>query len=212
MPQTDVDTLLAEVTRQAEAERGRLLAEARRQVEEARGRTAEEIRRLEEEAARHLESRLAADRSRIIGRLRMEERNRMLELRREAIRRAFEQAGRRLAEGGGSREEYRRLLRRLIGEAVREVGGAADLQQLGGLAELQVARRDEELARTLAREMGLDCAVRGEGEEPGTVVASTGDGLRRVDNSLATRLRTAERVLEQEVSRLLFGGSTAADG
>jgi vacuolar-type H+-ATPase subunit E/Vma4 len=203
VPQTDVDTLLAEVTRQAEAERGRLLAEARRQVEEARGRTAEEIRRLEEEAARHLESRLAADRSRIIGRLRMEERNRMLELRREAIRRAFEQAGRRLAEGGGSREEYRRLLRRLIGEAVREVGGAADLQ---------VARGDKELARTLAREMGLDCAVRGEGEEPGTVVASTGDGLRRVDNSLATRLRTAERVLEQEVSRLLFGGSPAADG
>jgi vacuolar-type H+-ATPase subunit E/Vma4 len=75
---------------------------------------------------------------------------------------------------------------------------------VGDAEELAVARQDEALARSLALELGLRCSVRGEGERSGTVVAGSPEGLRRVDNTLSTRLERARDLIEPEISRLLF--------
>jgi vacuolar-type H+-ATPase subunit E/Vma4 len=73
-----------------------------------------------------------------------------------------------------------------------------------------VAGSDLELARGVARRLGLPHPVTAEGDEPGTVVAVSGG--RRVDNSLSTRLAEASRSMEREVARILFAEQVGEPG
>jgi vacuolar-type H+-ATPase subunit E/Vma4 len=184
--------LLDEIRAQAEAERQRIVQEGRDRAAAVWEKAQVEVRRLEAEALRQLERRLAVDEDRILGEARLEAGGRLLAVRREWIERVFQLAGRRLAERCAS-PAYEDLLAALMREAAAE---------LGGPGELRVAEADLELARKVARRLGLTHEVRGEGGEPGTMIAVSRD--RRVDNSLATRLQVAERSLEREVARLLF--------
>ncbi len=183
------EALLAEVRRQAEGRREGILAEARARVEEIRRGAEEEVRRLEVEASRVLEARIAADTDRILGRRLLERQNRSLAVRSGWLRRAFDEARRQLASHLAS-DGWPRVLERLSREALRE---------LGGEGELEVAQGDEALLRH------LPVTVRSTEAPRGTVLAVSADRMRRVDNSLDTRLRNAERALEGEVARLLFG-------
>jgi len=190
-----VQALLADIAGQAEADRSRILEDRRKKLDEIAQRIEKETRSLEAEASRGLEQNLRVERDRIEGRMLQERRRGMLAVRREWLERAFAGAERRIAELCAG-QSYPRALRSLVVEALEAIGGAG---------ELEVARRDVELARTLLRELAPGCAVRGEGEEAGTVRVSSPDGLRRVDNSLASRLRRARLAMEPEICRLLFG-------
>lgn len=190
----EAQALLADITAQAQAERRKILEESRSRVEAIRARSDEEIRRLEEEASRRHEKRLALERDRILGEALQQERRSRLLARREWIDRAFAGAQARL-ERISATEGYPGLLRRLIAEAAGAVGEAG---------EVVVAGQDLALGRSLAQELGLSCAVRGEGEQAGTAVALSSDRLRRVDNSLSARLARARQVIEPEIARLLF--------
>jgi V/A-type H+/Na+-transporting ATPase subunit E len=197
VPETDVNELMSALVRQAEVERERIAAETRKAIEETlKGAEAEAVRLLES-AERELEREMASEKDRILGRLRMEEGKRRLLLKREVLRKVFERARERISKRYGS-EEYPRVLKRLIGEA---------LSALGENGDLVVSSKDLELCSPLVAQMGSTCTIRGEGEEPGTVIALSSDGARKVDNSLSTRLERARVVLEPEVSRLLFGDS-----
>ncbi len=198
MAEEQARVLLDEIRAQAEAERDRLLAEGRARGEAIRAEGRAGIRSLEAEAQRRLERRLAVDQDRILGESRLEERTSLLTVRREWIDRAFQVAGRRLAERCAS-PAYERLLEALLREAA---------QAIGGEGELRVAEADLGLARALVGRLGLPHSVRAEGGAPGTAIAVSRD--RRVDNSLGTRLLEASRALEREVARLLFAEPAAA--
>jgi vacuolar-type H+-ATPase subunit E/Vma4 len=191
----ELRALLEQIRSQAQAEREGILSEGRARAAELRARGQEELRKLEEQERRRLERRLAVDQDRLLGESRLEQRAGLLAVRREWIDRAFQLAGRRLAERCAS-PGYEALLEALMKEAA---------EALGGEGELRVAGQDLELARGLARRLGLTHELRAEGSQPGTVIALARD--RRVDNSLATRLAEAARSMEREVARLLFGES-----
>lgn len=195
MAEEQVQALLADIAAQAEADRARILEDRHKRLEEIAERIEKETRSLEAEAARRLEQSLRVEQDRIEGRMLQERRSALLAVRREWLERAFAGAERRIAELCTG-QSYPRALRSLIVQALEAIGEAG---------ELAVTRRDVELARTLVRELAPGCAVRGEGEEAGTVRASSPDGLRRVDNSLSSRLRRARLAMEPEISRLLFG-------
>jgi vacuolar-type H+-ATPase subunit E/Vma4 len=184
--------LLDEILAQAAAERERILSEGRARAAAIRASGEAEIRRLESEALHQLERRLAVDEDRILGESRLEARTGLLTVRREWIDRAFQLAGRRLAERCAS-PGYEGLLASLMREAA---------EALGGEGELRVAEADLELARGVVSRLGLPHEVQAEGGEQGTVIAVSSG--RRVDNSLTTRLQEASRSLEREVAGLLF--------
>ena len=193
MPEPEVQALLEEIRSQSELERQRILEEGRSRVSEIRTRSDEQVRRLEAEAERQLQRRLSVDEDRLRGEARLESRTRVLAARRQWLDRAFQEA-RNLLEKRCSSAEYGKLLPRLAREAAAAVGDRG---------VLRVAQGDLELARTA----GLDFEVRGEEGRKGTVIAMSPDGLRQADNGIWTRLEQAERTREQEVARLLFGGS-----
>jgi vacuolar-type H+-ATPase subunit E/Vma4 len=190
-----VQALLADIAAQAEADRARILEEQRKQLEAIDGRVEKELRSLEAEASRRLEQSLRVEQDRIEGRMLQERRSALLAVRRQWLERAYAGAERRIAELC-SGESYPRALRRLIAQALEAIGQAG---------ELAVARQDVAQAEALMRELAPGCTVRGVGEEIGTVRVSSPDGLRRVDNSLASRLARARLAVEPEISRLLFG-------
>jgi vacuolar-type H+-ATPase subunit E/Vma4 len=196
MPEPEVQALLEEIRSQSEAESQRLLDEAEGRLSEIRARSEERIRRLEAEAQHQLERRLSIDEDRLRGEARLELRTRVLAARRQWLDRAFQEARKRLEQRCSS-AEYGELLPRLVREAAEAVGGQG---------VLRVAREDLELARGAVRELDLGFEVRGEEGPRGILVASSGDGLRRADNGVWTRLEQAGRSREQEVARLLFEG------
>lgn len=185
--------LLAEIQAQAEAEREKILADGRTRAAAALAKADEEIRGLAAEESRRLERRLAADEERFQGEARLASAARVLNAKRRWVGRAFESARRRIAELSAS-PAWAPMLKGLIGEAAAA----------GAPCELLVCEADVDLARRIARELGLSHALRAQGTQPGTVIALSPG--RRIDNSLATRLAEAERSLEQDVARVLFGG------
>ncbi len=195
MEQAEVEVLLVELQSQADAERDKVREEARQKVAEIRARADAEARRIEEESARRLQRDVALDRERIHGRFRMEERRRSLEVRRKALARALERASQLVSERVRS-ATYGDVLKRLVSEALEAAGRDADFE---------VARRDADAARAILSALGGSGAVRDRGDEPGTIVAVSPDGLRKVDNSVHKRLTQAGRLLEEAVSRELFG-------
>jgi vacuolar-type H+-ATPase subunit E/Vma4 len=204
VPDADDRVLLAEVQGQADAEREKVLAEGRSHAAAVRAKADEEIRRLEAGQARLLERRLAVDRDRILGEARLAAGERELAAGREWMSRAFQAARSELAARTAS-PEYGPTMRRLLRDAAAAAGIAfgAGAAGAGADCELCVCEADADLARRLVRELGLACRVRAEGGQPGTAIALSPG--RRVDNSLAARLTEAERSMEQEVARLLFG-------
>ncbi len=195
MAEEQVQALLADIAAQAEADRSAILEDQRRKLEQIAQRVEKETRILEAEASRRLEQNLRVEGDRIEGRLLQERRRGLLGVRREWLERAFAGAEGRIAELC-SGQSYPRALRSLVAEALEAIGGAG---------ELEVAQGDVELARTLLQELAPGCAVRGEGEEAGTVRVSSPDAMRRVDNSLGSRLLRARLAMEPEICRLLFG-------
>jgi vacuolar-type H+-ATPase subunit E/Vma4 len=194
MDRAEGEALLEEIRRHAESERKKILEEASARVEASRKSADTEVRAMETEARRSLERRVALDRNRITGDLENEARIRSLGARREALGQAFARAREEISRAAAG-PRYRAALLALAREA------AAILGEPGAIV---FARRDEALGREVVAALGLRCAVRAEGDEPGTVVAVSPDGRRRADNSLAVRLANAELLLETDVARRLF--------
>jgi vacuolar-type H+-ATPase subunit E/Vma4 len=210
VPDPEDRLLLAEIQAQAEAEREKILADGRTRAAAVHAKADEEIHRLEAEESRRIERGLAADEERFQGEARLAAAARVLGAKRRWVARAFESARRRLAELL-STTAYASMLKGLIGEAAAAAATGCGADGVGGAdgvdgapCELLVCEADVELARRLASELGLPHALRAQGTQPGTVIALSPG--RRIDNSLATRLAEAERLLEQDVARLLFGG------
>jgi vacuolar-type H+-ATPase subunit E/Vma4 len=196
---TGAELLWQDIQAQADRERAEIDARAEQQLQQARERAEEEIRRVELRAEREWQGRIEGERETLLGRNRLEERRARLAARRQSLDRVFTEAGRRIQAARQS-EGYAALLGRLVREALLEAGTGA---------ELVVSASEEPLCTRLLRESGLEAAVRGEeGLPPGTVLALSADGRRRVDNGLERRLERARAVLEDEVARLLWGTTT----
>ncbi len=197
MAPADVEVLLADLEAQAASQRGKEDDETRQKIAEIEAHAEAEIGRLREQAETRLRRLIANDRERIASRFRIEERRRLLEARRSALARVFSAARGRLTEGMDA-GAYRAMLTRLAAEALAAVGTDA---------ALEVARRDLALGREIASGLGATAAVQERGDAPGTVAAVSPDGRRRADNSLAPRLAQAERLMEEDLAAILFGGA-----
>ncbi len=193
MPE-NVDELLAAMEAEAQAERDAIVAEAEAKARDALQQAEAAAQELKAAELAKLERETRRNSERLIGEAQSCRRRATRGVKQEALALAFAQARERVAEqlqSGDCRDALPAIL--------REVADA-----MGPDAQIQVAAQDVEVANRLAAELGLTQPVVAAGDEPGTVVAASPDGKRRVDNSIATRLGKAEAVLVQEVAAVLF--------
>ncbi len=180
-----------------ESDPARLIAALEQQAREERARV--------EAEASAAASRIAAEAGREIERFRAEARQ---ELRREIV-----VEGRRLLGEARlqARIERLRMKRALLADVFERAGKAIE--------ELKAGAGYRGALETLAAEaqavIGAGCRVEVRAEDA-TVIATSADGRRRADNSLAARIAAARDRAEPEVAKVLFGerrpGSRAATG
>lgn len=196
MAAADAEGLVAEISREAQAERERIAAGAAERARGIRDRAEAALKRLAEDGERSLAARLAAERERIDGGLRMELGRRKLEAMREALDAAYEEARGELARRSAT-AAYARVFERLVREA---------LEAAGEPGQIVVAAQDAERCRQLLAALGVDATIRAEAGDPGAVVVTSRDGLRSIDNGIGTRLARLRELGEEEAARVLFQG------
>jgi vacuolar-type H+-ATPase subunit E/Vma4 len=191
----DAAPLVAEIDREAEAQRERILGEARAKAAEIEAAAEARIRSAREDALRLTQKLARADEDRLLGQARLEAQAERQQGLRIVYQRVFDAAREHLQTLADSLR-YPAAMKALIREAVEAAPQAS---------VLSVAVADVELCRGILREMERSCQVTGQDLRPGSVIASTADGKVRVDNSLGVRLATAEVVLETRITRCLNG-------
>lgn len=188
--------LIALLEREAAAEREQLLAEARAQAEailaEAR-RAADEVLAATRERL-EAEARAALVKAQSTATLRAS--SLILQAKEDEIARVFTQAEAVLAALAADARRYPGVLRRLIEEGLRDLGGAG---------VVSVAPADQAIAEALIRERGWEATVRADSSINGGASLSSTDGRLLVTNTLGSRLGRARPALAAGVARTLWG-------
>ncbi|HVP18073.1 MAG TPA: V-type ATP synthase subunit E [Spirochaetia bacterium] len=187
--------LVAEIDREAEAEKERILSEARDKARQILADADARIRSATEEASRVMQKQARVDEDRLQGEVRLEAQAERLQDLRRAYGNAFAIARERIEALTWS-PRYAEALRTLISEALEKSPQAA---------VLTVANRDVETCREALKELAPGCRLIGAELPPGSVIVSSGDGKVTVDNSLDVRLAMAEAALETQITRCLNG-------
>lgn len=198
--ETDAAPLVAEIDREAEAQRQSILEEARGKAAGIATAAEARIQAAREAAHRLTEKRARVDEDRLLGQARLDaqaERQRGL---RSIYQRVFARARERVS-GLAASSRYAAALKALVAEALDLIPQAS---------QLSVAASDAELCRRILRELGGSCRVEGRELPAGSVIASTADGKVQVDNSLGVRLSSAEEALETQITRCLNARCPAA--
>ncbi len=186
--------LVAEINREAEAEKERILCEAREKARRILADADAGVAQATEEASRHAEKQARVDEDRLFGLVRLEAQAARLRGLRRAYERAFEVA----------RERIDALVRSprypdALGALVREA-----LERAPQAARVTVAVQDVSVCRDALR--GLSAVeVVGASVPPGSVVVSSADGKVKVDNGFAARLAAAYGTMETRITRCLNG-------
>lgn len=179
----EIEAEVAAICSQAEAQGDELLAEAEKAAQADADKAA---RRLEEEVQRRRRRALAA--------AELEERNRLLGVRRQEVDRVIQEAAaalRELQEQGDP--AYRKLMARVC-ESCRRLLPAGELQVRLGPGLKELGRELEEqglMVTTDERLFGL--------------VVETSDGRQRCDGSVPRLLAQLRREREVQLEALLFG-------
>jgi len=190
----NVDALLSAMRAQAQEEKDAILAEAETKVREIQKRADAQIEKLKADAMREVDAQVCVESDRILGQARMYKRAKLLSAKRRLIKAAFDRAREELTTFCGT-SEYGDALEALIREAVEAAAGDASIE---------VAAQDVDRCNAALAKLGIEHHAQASGQPPGTVVATSADGRRKIDNSLATRLARAEAIMEQEVAARLF--------
>ncbi len=187
--------LVAEIDREAEAEKELILTTAKEKAREILAAADARISAATEEASRLLEKTARVDEERLLGQARLSAEAERVRGLRQTYDEVFEIAQERIDALAGS-PRYAEVMKALIGESLRMLPKAA---------RMIVARGDEKLCRDTARALGVDCEVTAAELPRGSVVASTADGKVTADNSLGTRLLMARGAMETQIARCLDG-------
>lgn len=193
--------LLEQIRREASDEKASAERDAEQRVREITDRVEREKERIERDAYRRLDQELGTARDRELGKARMEARAELVRTKREIMDKVFERAGNELGEFRQG-AKYEEVARRLIRETLEQF--ETEPEHSGTRVELEVSSNDEELAESIVSDEQVSVRVTGKETARGHFVARSGDGLRAVDNSFATRLDRAGRLRVEVVASTLF--------
>ena len=203
----EIETIIEEIRRRGEEEAEKVIREAREEaeriVEEAR-RRAEEI--IESEAR----PEIVTMRRRILGTAELEGRRELLRAKEKILSKVMEKVRERLEAivSGKSREvDYRQILRKLLVEAVRAVGGS-EVHIYANKRDLEYLRKVlNKLSKSISEELGYEVKLVLSSEPiecMGGIVASSPDGTKTYYNTLDGKLSDAVKRFRRSLGRMLF--------
>ncbi len=198
-PDADAAALIVEIGKEAEAQKAQILAEARERARALLEAADAKIAAATADAERSMEKRARIDADRLLGDVQLAAAAERLRARKDAYQKVVAAAGERikeLARDAGAASGARDALRALLAEALAKAPGEA---------RVRVASSNREACEQALKALGRICEIETEDAEPGTVIVTSKDGRRTVDNSLGVRLERASQSKEAQIAALLFG-------
>jgi vacuolar-type H+-ATPase subunit E/Vma4 len=197
-----VRQLLAAIKETADAEKAEVRAEAEQEMTGISERSEAQIEQFRDEALARLEEQLHVESECIVGRAELEIRDRLIEVKNQALAEVFELAGGQIAALGDT-EAYKQIFKRLVHEALGRIDGKD--------VSLQISRTDLSSWESLKEDFPASLSVVLCDGPRGTVIVETDGGSQSIDNSLETRLETARTLMRRELAEILFNGDASQE-
>jgi len=198
----DARQLLNAINEKADAEKAEMRAQAEHEIAGIDETTEAQIEQFREEALAQLDGQLHLESECIVGRAKLDIRDRLIETKNEVLDEVFERAGGRMAAFDDA-ETYKDIFRRLVEEAL---GGIDDED-----VRLRISVTDLPVWESLKGDFPASIsAVPCDGPK-GTVIVEIDGGSRSIDNSIETRLEMARGLMRRELAEILFGSETSGE-
>lgn len=183
----------------AEAEKTEIRTMAEKEIDKINERTEAQVMQFRNESLAELEDQLRRESECIMGRAELEIRDRLIQIKNEALREVFKFANEQIAALEGTRK-YKKVFKKLIKEAFGSIS-CKDVR-------LRISKADQSLWESLKGDFPASISVMLCDGPKGTVVVETNDGSQSLDNSIQTRLEMALKVMRRELVELLFDTET----
>ncbi len=200
--QDDVRQLLAAIRDTADAERADIRAQAEQEIAKISERTEAQVKQLRDKALAQLENQVRTESECIVGRAKLEIRDRLVQEKNEALEEVFDLASKQMAAMDDSKT-HKEIFKRLVQEAIGRIN-SKDVR-------LRIAKTDLALWESLKADFPSSISVELCDGPKGTVIVETRDGSQSIDNSIETRLEMAREVMRLELVQLLFDVQTSGE-
>jgi len=198
----DVNKLLTAIKETADAEKAEIYARAQRDIAIINEKTEAQIKQFRDEALAKLDAEFRMESESIVGRAKLEIRDRFIEAKNEALRKVFELAGRQIADMYETKT-YQEIFRRLVTEVYEKVNCDN--------VHLKISKTDLKLWESLKKDFPESVrAIPCDGPK-GTVIVEIDGGSQSIDNSIETRLEMARGIMKRELAEILFDGETSGE-
>jgi vacuolar-type H+-ATPase subunit E/Vma4 len=198
----DVRQLLAAIKETADAEKAEMRAQTEQEISEINEHTKSQIDQFRDEELAKLDAQLQMESECIVGRAHLEIRDRLIAAKNNALREVFNLANEKIAELYDT-ETYKEIFKRLVTEAI-DMANCDDMV-------LRISKTDLPIFELLKGDLPAPISVMPLDSPKGTVVVEIDGGSQSIDNSIQTRIKTAQDLMRTELVEILFAGDTFGD-
>jgi vacuolar-type H+-ATPase subunit E/Vma4 len=198
----DVSQLLAAIKETADAEKAEMRAQTDQEITKINEHRKAQIDQFRDEKITRLDAQLQMESECIVGRAQLEIRDRLIAAKNEALRDVFNLVNEKIAELYDS-ETYKEIFKRLVSEAINRAN-CNDMV-------LRISKTDLPIFESLKGDLPASISVMPLDSPKGTVVVEIDGGSQSFDNSIETRIKTAQDLMRTELVKILFDGDTSGD-
>jgi len=198
----DVRQLLAAIKETADAEKAEMRAQAEQEITKINEHTKAQIDQFRNKELYRLDAQLQMESECIVGRAQLEIRDRLIAAKNDALREVFNLANEKIAELYDTKT-YKEIFKRLVTEAI-DKANCDDMV-------LRISKTDLSIFESLKGDFPVSISVTPLDSPKGTVVVEIDSGSQSLDNSIETRLKTAQDLMRTELVEILFDSDTSGD-
>lgn len=198
----DVRQLLAAIKETADAEKAEMRAQTEQEITKINEHTKAQIDQFHDEELSRLDAQLQMESECIVGRAQLEIRDRLIAAKNDALREVFNLANEKIAELYDT-ETYKEIFKRLVTEAI-DRANCDDMV-------LRISKTDLPIFESLKGDLPASISVTPLDSPKGTVVIEIDGGSQSINNSIETRIKTAQDLMRTELVEILFDGDTSGD-
>ena len=198
----DVEQLLAAIKETADAEKAEMRAQTEQEITNINEHTKAQIDQFRDEELSRLNAELQLESECIVGRAQLEIRDRLIAVKNDALRETFNLANEKIAELYDT-ETYKEIFKRLIIETI-DMANCDDMV-------LRISKTDLSIFESFKGDFPASISVVPFVSPKGTVIVEIDGGSQSIDNSIETRIKTAQDLMRTELVEILFDGDTSGD-
>lgn len=198
----DVRQLLAAIKETADAEKAEMRAQTEQVIANINEHTKAQIDQFRDEELARLDAQLQMESECIVGRAHLEIRDRLIAAKNEALKEVFNLANEKIAELYNT-ETYKEIFKRLVTEAIDR----ANCDEM----VLRISKTDLPIFESLKGDFPTSFSVVPFDSPKGTIVVEIDGGSQSIDNSIETRIKTAQDLMRTELIEILFNGDASGD-